>query len=438
MATTVGQLAFVKLGEQFREPRWREGLVTSSEDNWVQVLIRADRADEIEEGVAHFSFRNKHYFLFSCPLQKLRAGCSSSVLSLDEPTGDLMSEARGLRSSDSELRYATASDRPQRRGRARVEKSDDSSSDDSADSADNLNALLEQMKKRWQGGDTHTESRRDARQTTDRNRRFPFLDRSRGTSEKKEPMYDPMSLLKNVKEGEDPLRLLLALQVAQSMKKDNRHHRRQRSSSNGSDSSSEGTSVDSVGSKHRVRGHAKAVEDYRAGKRRMFRKPVKHVRRYVKSVERSLGAKDRPFRLNEAGKRIPWGKQKSLQRTHYMFSEVLELLLRGKVEKACLQVVLCLRSIHQAALDQDWSVAWMICHLEDPFSKPKWGGDAEELGHITAYLKSMAELEKNTEKLRAGPGSAADRWEDPPKAPKKPPKKTKGDGKGKDSSKEEA
>ena len=137
----------------------------------------------------------------------------------------------------------------------------------------------------------------------------------------------------------------------------------------------------------------------------------------------------RPFRLNEAGKRIPWGKQKSLQRTHYMFSEVLELLLRGKVEKACLQVVLCLRSIHQAALDQDWSVAWMICHLEDPFSKPKWGGDAEELGHITAYLKSMAELEKNTEKLRAGPGSAADRWEDPPKAPKKPPKKTKGDGK---------
>lgn len=403
----------------------------------MQVLIRADRADEIEEGVAHFSFRSKHYFLFSCPAQKLRAGCGSTMLALDEATSDLMSEARGLKSSDSELRYATASDRPQRRGKARVERSDDSSSDDSAESAENLNTMLEQMQKRWQGGDIHTGSRKDSRQHTDRNRRFPFLDKGRGTSERKEPMNDPMSLLKCVKEGEDPLRLLLALQMAQTMKKDSRH-RRPRSSSTGSDSSSRGTSVDSAASRHRVRGHAKAIEDYRAGKRRMFRKPIKHVRRYVRSVERSLGARDRPFRLNEAGKRIPWGKQKSLQRTHYMFSEVLELLLKGKVEKACLQVVLCLRSIHQAALDQDWSVAWMICHLEDPFSKPKWGGDAEELGHITAYLKSMAELEKNTEKLRAAPSAAADRSEDLPKVPKKPPKKTKGDGKGKDSAKEEA
>ena len=62
MATTVGQLAFVKLGEQFREPRWREGLVTSSEGNWVQVLIRADRADEIEEGGCSLQFSQQALF----------------------------------------------------------------------------------------------------------------------------------------------------------------------------------------------------------------------------------------------------------------------------------------------------------------------------------------------------------------------------------------
>ena len=137
----------------------------------------------------------------------------------------------------------------------------------------------------------------------------------------------------------------------------------------------------------------------------MFRKPLKHVRRYVKEVERHLGAADRPFKLSELGKKISWGPHKSLQRVHYMMSEVLEEMLKGRMERACLMQVLCLRSVHQCCIDRgDWEVAWLVTHLDNPFTRPKWGGDEAELGNVAAYLKSMAELERSTSKLR---GSAA-------------------------------
>jgi hypothetical protein len=50
------------------------------------------------------------------------------------------------------------------------------------------------------------------------------------------------------------------------------------------------------------------------------------VRKYVKEVEESLGAVGRPFRLSEAGRKIAWGKQNSMQRVHFMLSEILEII----------------------------------------------------------------------------------------------------------------
>ena len=151
-----------------------------------------------------------------------------------------------------------------------------------------------------------------------------------------------------------------------------------------------------------------------------------------KKVEHNLGASDRPFNLSEAGKKVSWGKQKSLQRVHYLMSETLEMLLKGKTEKACLQLVLSLRAVHQAAIDQDWSVAWMITHLDDPFSRPRWGGDVTELANVTAYLRSMAELEKSTEKLRSQNGTSENSQSTDN------PGRRKGKGKGKSKSSEEA
>ena len=108
----------------------------------------------------------------------------------------------------------------------------------------------------------------------------------------------------------------------------------------------------------------------------MFRKPLRYVKLYVKEVEKELGAEDRPYKLSEYGRKVQWGKQRSLQRCHFMLSEILTRLLKGQVEKAALQTVLCLRSIHQAAIDGTWDIAWLLTHLPDPWTKPRGEGEA--------------------------------------------------------------
>ena len=165
----------------------------------------------------------------------------------------------------------------------------------------------------------------------------------------------------------------------------------------------------------------------------MFRKPLRYVKLYVKEVEKELGAEDRPYKLSEYGRKVQWGKQRSLQRCHFMLSEILTRLLKGQVEKAALQTVLCLRSIHQAAIDGTWDIAWLLTHLPDPWTKPQWGGSAEELGYVTSYLKSMAELNKNAEKARFSAQGSVDLGGG---QTTNQPKKGKGKGKSRDKEKD--
>ena len=102
----------------------------------------------------------------------------------------------------------------------------------------------------------------------------------------------------------------------------------------------------------------------------MFAQPLRHVRRYVKEMERELGAEDRPWRVVDYNRKISWRNQKGLQRCHYLVGIILEYLLRQEPEKAALQTVLTLQSIHQASLDNgDWQIAWMLTHVEDPFQR---------------------------------------------------------------------
>lgn len=86
--------------------------------------------------------------------------------------------------------------------------------------------------------------------------------------------------------------------------------------------------------------------------------------------------------------------------------------MKNKPEKAALQCTLALQAMHQAALDQgEWTVAWLITHQEDPFSKKQFGGDPGVLQHVTTYLKSMHELQQSTESIRkkgGGKGNADD------------------------------
>lgn len=153
----------------------------------------------------------------------------------------------------------------------------------------------------------------------------------------------------------------------------------------------------------------------------MTRNPLHYAKKFFKEIKADLGAEDKPFRVTDCNKRIAFGKQTNFQRSHYLVCVILEHLLRNDAEKAALQCALTLQSLHQASLDNDWQVAWLLTHQEDPFKKKVFGGSAEELQNVTSYLRSMNELAKTTDSLRRkgqGKGDQADAEKDSQKGGK--------------------
>lgn len=443
LSAKAGQTAYICLNEKFSQPRWREILILGIQRNWAQLLVRAKNQEEIPEGTGRVDVRDFAFFLIQCPLSDLRVGCSNTFLKLEVDHSVLLGEGKGLIDSDPELQFATASDAdPGQMARTTRKKSGRQtleSGSNSDSSEEDMTGLLQQMQKNWLGGDTSKgRSSRDVERRSS-TKRFALLEKGRKEKEQKPSATDPTAqLLQNI-DMEDPLKALVTLQLAQQLKASQKEKRKHRSHSSSQSSShrDHSSSSSSRSSNRRHSSHAKAIENYRDAKKRMFRKSLKHVRRYVKEVERHLGAADRPFKLSELGKKISWGPHKSLQRVHYMMSEVLEEMLKGRMERACLMQVLCLRSVHQCCIDRgDWEVAWLVTHLDNPFTRPKWGGDEAELGNVAAYLKSMAELERSTSKLR-GSASQVEKSEDQGKPWPKKGKKGKGRGKNDKNEKEE-
>ena len=79
----------------------------------------------------------------------------------------------------------------------------------------------------------------------------------------------------------------------------------------------------------------------------MFAHPLKYVKKYIKDIERELGAQDRLFRVVKQNRGIAFGRQRNLQRFHYLMGLVLELLLKNKPEKAALQCTLVSQACRQ-------------------------------------------------------------------------------------------
>ena len=128
----------------------------------------------------------------------------------------------------------------------------------------------------------------------------------------------------------------------------------------------------------------------------MKRNPVKHIRRYVKDVEDFLGVgRDGAYVLTDYTKKLAWGKQRTLMRYHFALSDLLQTILKGKLELAGLKVTQLLRATHQASLDQgDWRTAWLLLDLPDPMERPRFGGETQQLELVASYVTAMANLEK--------------------------------------------
>lgn len=445
MAIPIGSKAFVCLSGGFDEPRWREAVVVGTSDNsWVTIAVRAKRGEEAQGKFSSFTAGGKTYFLSELQCHQLRAFPQGECLKLEAAGAEVAKGASNLLSSDPEqVVFATASEpeppaaktsRRQRQKAAEVEQSESSSSS-------SQDEVMEKLRKNWLGEDISGErGGGKGRSKKDKKGKFILLSKDRSKEKGGESSdHELMQLIAGMKGGADPIQALVALQLADRLKsRRKKKNRRPRSSSTTSSSSQ--TSTSSSQSRRRQRsGHARAIESYQASKRRMFKRPLHHVRKYIREVEREMGTEDgKPFNLTDYGRKISWGKQRNLQRCHFLFSDVLSKLLEGKTEAATLQVVLNLRAIHQTAIDGEWTVGWMLTHQPDVWNRRQWGGDPENLGHVANYLKSMMELTRNTEKLRlAGSGQTSDAAA----SSKDPLNKKKGgkgkDGKGKNSQEED-
>eukprot|EP00434_Breviolum_minutum_P009896 symbB.v1.2.008720.t1/scaffold545.1/size189104/5 len=268
--------------------------------------------------------------------------------------------------------------------------------------------------------------------------KFPLLAEAKKDKASSSRDLTEEALLKSIQQTSDPLQAMLAMQIADRLEK-NRRRRKSSKSSHSSRSDSSRSSRSHSQERYRQRGHAKAIENYRASRRRMRKRPLKYVKQYVQEVEEELGVDNgKPYNLHDMGRRVSWGKQKSLQRTHYILSEVLTLL-KKKYEQATLQTMLGLRAIHQTALDQgDWSLSWLLTHLPNVWDRKQWGGSAEELGNVAAYLRSMEELNKSAERARNAHWAASGSTEiNDASVPPRGKGKEKGKSKNKDGEKTE-
>ena len=444
MGPREGSVGFLWLSADFENPRWREALVVGINGDWVQTLVKASPQEVRDSGLTHCTVEDQCFCLVEARAAQVRLGPTASeenTLKLLVDRKLLLKAGQDLLVSDEDLAYATASEPPgmgrgRPKSRLRGSKSPPASSS-SSESEPNAETLLEKMRKSWLGEGSNSEDSRkpnDKPKEKSKSKRFSLLEKGKEKKSRSPAGLKASDMMKLVAGTQDPLHGLLALQIAQNFsknKKKGKKHRKSRSSSSsrsGTRSSSSSSSTHSTRS--HAKGHAKAVMNLQTSKRRMFKRPLKYVRRYVRNIEKEMGAQDKPFRVVDYTRRINFGKQRNLQRCHHLFGIVLEFMLKEEYDKAALQITLCLQALHQAAIDSDWTVAWLLTQTPDPYERKQFGGDPESLQNVTAYIRSMQELTKSSEALRRKSAGKNDEDQEEDKTRVKP--KGRGKNKSKD------
>lgn len=425
----VGHRGYLLLSQEFEEPRWREAVIVEIKKEWIKTLVQASQGEIDKMSLGHCRVKDRLYCLVEAQVHQLRLGAPEGSQALESSAQQLVQTAKELLDSEVEPGFATASEpgleQTQRKSSKKTESSSSSSTDGSASGA---GGLLADLRKSWLGSGIPGESTKNepSRERSKDKKRFSLIEGHHREKAKSSSEVDMEAVMKMASQSKDPLQGLLALQIVQSMQEKRKRGRRGKKSARdlSSGSSNSSSSSTSSTSSHRAKGHARAVEDMRATKKKMFKRPLHYVKKYVRGIQHDLGAEDKPFRVVDYTKKINFGKQRNLQRCHYLFGVVLEHLLKEDYAKAALQVTLCLQALHQASIDSDWQIAWLLTHVADPFERKLWGGDATSLQHVTAYVRSMRDLARNTESLRRkGQGKGDD-------DPDRPIKPGKGDRKG--------
>ena len=442
MTLKAGSRGFRKLAEGFETPRWREALVVSLENEWLQCLVRCSRADREIRAQPHRE-RRGHFLLGGSSLRQTTGG---------SPRG--MQRACSRPQGTSESRVDGSSFRGRTDVRHRLRSAKTSSCEEEEEEVKGEESFKHKFKRQLRGGDRPSSCTPQEMARVWYHRRRERKAGGFGQSlhqEEKKPLCHDREETQGFKARHLKRQGSFRGHLVEGRSQQLRSARRAPGLADSTEFAGQFTErpkakIDPKFKPQQffererqgllrqvVKGHSRAVKDYQGSKKKMFRNPVKHVKRYVHSLQEELGAQEKPFRLVDYNRRIQWGKHRSLQRCHYLVSVILEELLREEPERAARRAVLTLQALHQTSLDNgSWQIGWLLTHVEDPFEKKLFGGGPQSLQHVTSYLKSMSELAKTTQNLRGKGFGKGDQEEQEPNREGKGNKRSQ---KGKDKNK---
>ena len=161
-----------------------------------------------------------------------------------------------------------------------------------------------------------------------------------------------------------------------------------------------------------ARGVERSLRTLHSMKARVRSKPQSVIVDYVQRVKEHLGVyPGQVWSLADHNRRIPWGRHKTLQRLHFLLTEVFALQDSGRHLEAQALVVQGLKACHQCQLDDgNWKTAWHLTTLRDPLAKQQFGGNERELEAIAAYSKAIEDLET---RMRRDRDTAHDEKDEP-------------------------
>lgn len=398
------------------EPSWRQALVLTSKKGGskLQLAVRVTdkelEADEKWKSLSYFELQSEKFILVAGEISRTRKTCVQPHRALEVSAKELMSKGLAMLGED-DLQFATASEDidDKAAGRKKVVELESSGSGESSSEesdGDALLKLLEKAKSSRTDMAMPSGKKDKARAGRRKSGRYPFLEEETSSRSAGEP--ELMELMKKMASSSSTdmgqqLNTLVQMEILKTLRTKKKSSGKDKTSTSEDDTgpSDSHSSSEETG---KLRGAGRAMQAYRRGKKSMQKRPLRHIRRYVKEVELQMGVTDgSAYKLSDYSKKLAWGKHRSLMRIHYAVSEALEQLLKGKTKLAGLQLVQLLRGVHQCSLDGgDWRTAWLLLHLPDPVERPRFGGEVQELEIVASYVKAMNELERKSRVLAAG------------------------------------
>ncbi len=103
------------------------------------------------------------------------------------------------------------------------------------------------------------------------------------------------------------------------------------------------------------------------------------------------------WRYRDYNRRITWTQFATMQRLHYQYMELIELMDAGRMREAHAQAIQNSKSIHQFVLSGgSWKIAWNFCGLQDPLMKKRWAGSAAELEVVADWVAAEDQIDKKS------------------------------------------